>query len=166
MDSNPIVWSWGWVRRVYPPIVYFYSEPAGSDFTYSTTKRQSGQENEKAGQSTGGLGSRKRFNLWAFGIKISMHGSLYKNRSVNIRKKNATVLWLGKTSRVYGVWKCFKAEANIQRKSPKRVKVNILSSFGLEAMTVLRGYIQTSLVYLRTSVSQAELPSYKNKTGF
>lgn len=38
--------------------------------------------------------------------------------------------------------------------------------FGLEVKSVLRGHVGTLIIYLRTFMSQPELPSYKNKTGF
>lgn len=38
--------------------------------------------------------------------------------------------------------------------------------FGLEVKTVLRGHVRTLIIYLWIFVSQTELPSYKNKTGF
>lgn len=59
-----------------------------------------------------------------------------------------------------------KAEANIQRKFLKRDKVNMKSSLGLEVKTVLRGHVETLIIYLRTFVSQTELPSCKNKIAF
>lgn len=59
-----------------------------------------------------------------------------------------------------------KAEANIQRKFLKRDKVNIKSSLGLEVKIVIRGHVETLIIYLRTFVNQKELPSCKNKTAF
>lgn len=59
-----------------------------------------------------------------------------------------------------------KAEANIQRKCLKRDKVNIKSFLGLEVKIVIRGHVETLIIYLRTFVNQTELPSCKNKTAF
>ena len=44
-------------------------DPAGFYVSYSTKKWQSRHKNEKAGKSPEGLGSRKHFHMWAFGVK-------------------------------------------------------------------------------------------------